>query len=890
VIDVASFLKPGANEIRVFAKFFGVGTFHQIPIEAGLLAQLDLKDASGKVVRSIGTDESWETRDAVEWAKYAPKQSVQMGPYEIYDARLEGKGEFSPAKVKYVANGGPWKDLTPRDSKMLTKIPAPVKSFVAANVVKKPAEESFVFPTVCLAYPKQVMPANNHVSMTGAYATVINLSEKAEFKVDADGNTVVIDGKRAKDDAFELEAGKHFMLVALSEYFGHWRFDAVVRINCDKAYTLEAPLPAEGKSAWAYASFKDSQFSATDLEWSEWPKEKKLSVNKRLDEILRENIEKNGVLEDFVKHLGKNARVLEASEITEDSHGDFMKREVVGSASIENPDAFISGTGAVTIAPNADGDIELIYDLGAQDIGFWRLDIEAGAGTIIDVAGIEYINQKGKVQHTDNYRNDMRYICKEGANQFTSIMRRSGRYLFLTFRNLSKPAVLRSLSLVESTYPVEPIGSFASSDERLNKIWEISARTLKLCMEDTFTDCPLYEQTHWVGDARNEALTAFTAYGAPDIARRCAKLTAYSLDHIPYAAGKDEPVTPVTLGLQHPMTICQTPSTWDIVIPAWSFLWSISTWDYYFYSGDKDFLEWVYPYVIKNLKSAKALSNEKGLFSVPYWNMFDWAGIDDHAGAVTHNSMFVVGAIDAALKSAEVLGDKDNAKWLGEYRSELLKSINNIWDGDKGWYPDCIRDDGSPSPKTCVHTGFLSLLYDIAPKEKRAEILQKVLNPPEGMTKVGSPFAILYLFDMLEKMGKQDEVISHIYESYQPMLDLNATTVWETFADSTVKWEDFPTRSHCHAWSASPIHFINRIVLGIVPTVPGGASYRISPNLSGLEWAKGASASIHGAVEVSWRKEGDSLNIEARASKEVELVFETNESLKNLKVNYHRID
>ncbi|MCX5770110.1 MAG: family 78 glycoside hydrolase catalytic domain [Candidatus Hydrogenedentes bacterium] len=881
VIDVTPYVKRGSNEILVIAKFFGIGTFHQIPMQAGLLAQLDLKDAAGKVVQSIGTDETWETRDAVEWAQFAPKQCVQMGPYEIYDARLEGAGAFAAAGVRCAANEGPWKDLNARDCPLLTRKPVSPKLFAGASVVKRPAEQSFVFPTVSLAYAKEVMRANNHVAMTGAYATLVELQKKAALKVDADGNAVVIDGKQAKGNAFELDAGTHFVLVVLSEYFGHWRSDTVVRLSCDKTYVLQAPLEPAGKSAWAYAAFEGGKFSATDLEWSEWPAEQRQGVEKKLNDLVRDHVEHSGTLEGFKSRLGKSARVLETGEVTEDVHGDFMRREVVKAAEVGGADGVISGAGTAVIEPSADGDVELIYDLGEQDIGYWQLDVSAGAGTVIDVAGIEYINPQGKVQHTDRYRNDMRYICKEGDNRFTSLMRRSGRYLFLTFRNLRKPAALRAIKVVESTYPIEPIGSFACSDERLNKIWAISARTLKLCMEDTFTDCPLYEQTHWVGDARNEALMGFTAFGSADLARRCAKLTAYSLDHMPYEWD----------GNKHsPLTICQTPSTWDIIIPVWSFLWSISTWDYYYYSGDKEFLAWVYPYVIKNLKSAKSMADARGLFSAPYWNMFDWAGIDDGAKTVTHNSMFAVGAIDDALKCAEVLGDRENAEWLREYREGLIAAINKLWEGQLGWYPDSVHDDGTPSPKTCVHTGFLSLLYDIAPADKRAAILEKVLDPPEGMTQVGSPFAIMYLFDMLEKAGRTDEVIARIYKYYQPMLDLNATTVWETFADGTNKANDFPTRSHCHAWSSSPIHFLNRIVLGIVPTSVGGASYRISPHLSGLDWAKGASASIRGPVEVAWRKEGDAINIEAKAPKAVDLTFESNDSLKGLKVNYRRAD
>ena len=152
-------------------------------------------------------------------------------------------------------------------------------------------------------------------------------------------------------------------------------------------------------------------------------------------------------------------------------------------------------------------------------------------------------------------------------NRFTSLKRRSGRYLFVTLRTRSGPVSIRNLRLIESTYPVEPVGSFACSDARLEKIWDISTRTLKLCMEDTFTDCPLYEQTHWVGDARNESLLGYAVFGPTDLGRRCIRITGQSLERYPIAG-------------------CQTPSWWDVLLPAWSFLWGISAWDYYWYTGD----------------------------------------------------------------------------------------------------------------------------------------------------------------------------------------------------------------------------------------------------------------------------------------------------------------
>ena len=169
---------------------------------------------------------------------------------------------------------------------------------------------------------------------------------------------------------------------------------------------------------------------------------------------------------------------------------------------------------ATKIMPRAQGDVELCYDLGEQNCGYYELKLNAEAGLIVDLFGVEYITQDGTVQHTGEYRNGMRYICREGENHFVSLMRRSQRYLFVTLRNQNSPVEIDCIRLIESTYPVSEIGRFTCSNPALDRIWEISAHTLKLCMEDTYTDCPLYDQTLWVGDARNEALFAFPVFGA----------------------------------------------------------------------------------------------------------------------------------------------------------------------------------------------------------------------------------------------------------------------------------------------------------------------------------------------------------------------------------------
>jgi hypothetical protein len=869
VIDVTPHLKIGENEIRIIAKYFGVGTFHQIPKQAGLLAQLDVQTKDGKSIRVI-TDETWEAASASGWISNTVKRCIQMGPFEIYDARREDSNSFAPVAVLFDAESGPWKNLNPRDCALMTRIPFALASFREANVVNRDWQ-CYAFPTARLLYPG-LIEANNKVSMASAVATIIEVPEALTVHIEAPGCTTTIDGKRAQDGAFALDPGKHFVFIAVTHYFGHWEKDTEIRFLEVSGYTLHNPMNGDTENPWCWAPFDEAKYVNNDYEYGLLDPAERNRVESTIRTAIDGHLENVNDTASFQAAFGDRIVSLSSKDdVMADVQWQFSARSVVGPATgfVERPEALIHDDDRATVVnPSSDGDVELVYDLGEENVGYFAFHIDAQAGLIVDVAAVEYIAPDGRVQHTDPYRNCMRYICKEGANEFLSYDRRAGRFVFITLRNQTKPASIRHFQLVESTYPVQPVGRFACSEPELDRIWEISARTLKLCMEDTYTDCPLFEQTHWVGDARNEGVFGLTAFGADDLARRCAWLTAQSV-------GK------------YPIALCQTPSCWGTLLPAWSFLWGISVWDYYEYSGDEAFLRQVWPYVMQNLRGSHDLRDESGLFSGPFWNMFDWSGIDDGHETVIHNSLFVVGAIDAAIKCADVVGDTDAKAWLAEYRKTTVNAVNATWVDERNAYPDSIHGDGSVSPKSSVHTSFLSYLYDVVEKRNEEHVLRNMTDPPEGMVQVGSPFAIMYLYEALEKAGRHDFVVDSIRENYSPMLAAGATTVWESFPTGTTGTGGFPTRSHCHAWSSAPVHFLNRIVLGIQPQGVGARTVVISPRPSGLTWAEGASATINGPVEVSWKIEGKTLTIAAKGPEGAVLRFEPNDALTNLNVSFN---
>ncbi|WP_165246762.1 alpha-L-rhamnosidase-related protein [Paludisphaera soli] len=858
-VDVTPYLREGENEVQVVARYYGVGDFHRVPKRPGLLVQVDVLGTDERTT-TVVTDDSWEVAPAEAWSRNTPKVSIQMEPAEVYDATLEAAPQYAPAKVVAEATRGPWKDLRPRDVALMTLQPFPLKTYLGAKVVRADGW-NFAFPASRLVHPG-LIEANRNTSAGCGLATLIVNDEPCEVRVANENVDFAIDGARAEDGAFKLEPGRHLLLGFVRNMFGHDK-EKAVRFVEPKGFRLVNPIDDEQTNPFCFLAFPEFAVAGDDLAWPDLGLRPEFAkAEQGYNAAKAELLAAVKSADDLKAKTADRIKQLPSREMfVRDAFWRFVDRKVVGPADalVSQPYALTHESPSMTtVRPSPDGDVELLYDLGEQNVGYYDFELVADAGVTIDVFGVEYIAPDGRIQFPLGNRNGMRYVTKKGVNRFTSIKRRSGRYLFVTLRNQQTPVAIRNLRLIESTYPVEQAGSFACSDPRLDRIWEISTRTLKLCMEDTYTDCPLYEQTHWVGDARNESLLAYQVFGATDLARRCIRITAESLEHYPIAG-------------------CQTPSSWDVLIPAWSFLWGISIWDYYWYAGDLETLREFHASAIKNLQGAEKHLNPQGLFTGAYWNFFDWSGLDQNRKTVLHNSLFFIGAIDAALKSAEALGDRSRDAWLKSTRARLVKGVNLLWDREKQAYPDSVHDDGKASESTSQHTSFLAILYDAVDPRNRAAAAKNVLTPPEGMVRVGSPFAALYHYGAMEALGREDAIIAEIYKNYLPMLDAGATTVWESFATGTTGGGGFPTRSHCHAWSSAPNLYLPRIVLGVKPTAPAAATVEINPRPSGLSWAKGTVVTAKGPIAVSWKLDAQgALAVEATAPEGVTLAVGRN--------------
>ncbi len=495
----------------------------------------------------------------------------------------------------------------------------------------------------------------------------------------------------------------------------------------------------------------------------------------------------------------------------------------------------LSATGAVAGCPTdtlpaeaswaAGGGHEMVWDFGRETSGYLLLDIEAREGTVVDLFCFESMHD-GRIEHTYSLNNTLRYVAADGRQSYHAFMRRGFRYCMVVFHEgpdtPDRHARLLGLSVRENLYPHGEPATLESSDERLNAIWEISRRTVGLCMEDTYVDCPAYEQTYWTGDARNTALYSYYLFGARPLFLHGARLAARSLD-------------------RSPLIESMAPSAWQNVIPSWSFLHVIAGAEYLFYSGDVDGFRSIYQSLLTNMANAAArripTADGSRLFGMFAWNMVDWAPMEvPDSAIVAHQNAQFVWACRKLADAAEQTGNIADAKRLTAWADETVAAINRtFWDDHERAYRDAVYRDGTRGTRFSVQTQLFCYLAGVCPGDREERVLGMIHSPPPRMVRIGSPFVHHFYLDLLDRTSRHGKLMDEIRTIWGNMLDHDATTCWEgwTFIEG-----DY-TRSHCHAWSSAPAYFLPTLLLGIRPKESGFRRVEIRPLPVDTTWARG---------------------------------------------------
>ncbi|MBL6831967.1 MAG: family 78 glycoside hydrolase catalytic domain [Pirellulales bacterium] len=407
------------------------------------------------------------------------------------------------------------------------------------------------------------------------------------------------------------------------------------------------------------------------------------------------------------------------------------------------------------------------------------------------------------------------------------------------------PVQLAQVRAVLGIRDVPRVGSFRSSDERLNRIWEVGADTVHLCMQDYLWDGIKRDRLVWIGDMHPEVSTIHAVFGFNDVVPRSLDLT--------------RDVTPV--------------EQWMNGISSYSMWWVLIHEDIWMHHGDRDYLAAQQPYLGQLLERLAALVGPDGKERIDGMRFLDWPSSPNQEGVTAGLQGLLVMTLESGSRLMQELGEERVAGLCREAAARAKAVVPG--------------DNGSKSGAS------LQVLAGM----RDAEVTAREVLLPGGASGV-STFYGLYVLEALAEAGETEAALKLIRSYWGGMLDMGATTFWEDFnlawtenaapidelvpkgkADIHGDFGDYCyegfRHSLCHGWASGPTSWLSRHVLGIAPLEPGFARVRIAPDLGDLAWAEGSYPTPHGAIHVRHERQPDgsiASQVEAPDAISVELV------------------
>jgi alpha-L-rhamnosidase len=156
--------------------------------------------------------------------------------------------------------------------------------------------------------------------------------------------------------------------------------------------------------------------------------------------------------------------------------------------------------------------------------------------------------------------------------------------------------------------------------------------------------------------------------------------------------------------------------------------------------------------------------------------------------------------------------------------------------------------DGEGAEHSSLHANLFPLAFGLVPPEHRAGVVAFLKS--KGMA--CSVYPAQYLLEGLFENGAANHALSLMTaagdRSWRHMVESGTTITWEAW-DQRYK----PNQDWNHAWGAAPANILPRFVMGVQTLAPGWTRVRIRPFTGPLTSCAGKVPTPRGPVRVHWR-------------------------------------
>jgi alpha-L-rhamnosidase len=520
---------------------------------------------------------------------------------------------------------------------------------------------------------------------------------------------------------------------------------------------------------------------------------------------------------------------------------------------------------------------EHVFDFGQNLVGWATLKVNATPNTLITIRFAEDKKSNGelnfktsgvsatKVIQTDHY------ICKGNGEEIwkPKFTNHGFRYAEVNISNgtLKNNAPTKDMLTGKVIHTDMSItGTFSSSNETLNKAFNMAYWTQIGSVLGVPVDCPIRERCGWTGDAHLtvpytmyhfDAATMWNKY-VNDI-KTASERTGKTLHFGENFMDRSMKVKPAGL----PTMIVPGKRTSGAASPDWGSAIVFIPWDLYLFTGDIRPLENNYSSIKQWTEHLISLS-ENDVINI---GLGDWCkpileNPNNLRPPLFYGEMVPMISTACYYRCARITADA--AKLLGKqddfnYYDALANKIRKTF--TKTFY----SDDSIYKPDQTVNA--IAIDWNVLAPELHSKIAQKLNQQVidadyhfmAGVFGMPSLWSVLGEFGYYKTISKM--LANKTSPSIQNLIDKGGTTFWEVFPLDSQNMDDYD-RSMSHPFQGAFVSWFYNGLAGIKPDTnePGFKLIHLAPQIiDNLDWVNCTYNSPMGKIESSWKKENNQM-------------------------------
>ena len=470
------------------------------------------------------------------------------------------------------------------------------------------------------------------------------------------------------------------------------------------------------------------------------------------------------------------------------------------------------------------------FDLGEQLIGWPWVEIDAPAGTVVEVMLQEAHEPGGSAWLDTHHFRWLRFTCAEGANRFEAFDYDSVRWIQVHVHGNAAPVAIRRVGLRAREYAFAARPAVRLGEEPLQRLIDACLRTVRNGAQETLVDCMGRERQQYSGDIGHEAVAVMSAFGESRQPARYLRTWSqgqtgwgWFLDCWP-AHDRTNRVPQRLLGL----------TGWGPILDH-SAQFALDAWRYMLFIGDRSTVEPIFARLVRLLDYFETEYDEETGYDVEslpvpsVWIDHD-AYLRQRHKQCAYNLVVAASLQYGVAPLARATGDEAVAGRADALAGRIVETTRRrFWSDRHGTFVvnlPWLEEEGGP--RYCDRSLATATLCGYTPEGRVERSIDILASRPEemGYSYVPNQF---WRHRALVRSGRPEVVVGEYRDEWS---NLDSVVRNGTISEHWVARPD--TRSQYSHGGVVPLLTLYSDLAGVRPTSPGFARYVVEPRLADL--------------------------------------------------------